>query len=115
MSEGPDSPLFMAFVVGWMALGIASWVFFAFNRNAALKRRVWPVVAVGTGALFVAIVWHMTSTPDVLVFMVLAVLVITLLNLRAAKFCGACGRTHWNQNPFGSVDFCSKCGARFEQ
>ncbi len=40
-AQGP--PLeFVVFMVCWIILGIASFLFFQLNRNAALKRRIWP-------------------------------------------------------------------------
>ena len=43
-------PVFFAI---WVALGLFSAGFFFLNKNAQLKRKVWPPFVVTTGVLFV--------------------------------------------------------------
>jgi uncharacterized protein (DUF983 family) len=40
-----------------------------------------------------------------------AVILISLLNIRATKFCDSCGKMVMNQNVLSPPKYCSKCGA----
>ena len=112
----PGPPLeFVVFMICWIILGIASFVFFQFNRNAALKRRIWPPFIIIIGFIFGSFVWHMSGgRSEVLLFMVPAIVIISVLNIRLTRFCQSCGRTLHAQ-PFSSVgSFCKYCGATLE-
>ena len=113
-AKGP--PLeFVVFMICWTILGIASFLFFQFNRNAALKRRIWPPFIIIIGFIFGLFVWHMSGgRREVLLFMVPAIVIISLLNIRLTRFCQSCGRTLQAQ-PFSSAgSFCKYCGAKLE-
>jgi len=47
---------FLPFVIVWIAIGLAGVVFFMKNRDAALKRRVYPPYLVGAALLFLAFI-----------------------------------------------------------
>jgi hypothetical protein len=96
----------------WVVLGLVSAGFFLFSKSARLKRLLWPPCVVAAGLLFIAFGVAMGEERDALLLMVPAVVAITLLNLRAVKFCDACGTTIVNRNPLARPEFCSKCGAR---
>jgi hypothetical protein len=110
LSSNPGE-IFPYFFALWAVLGIGSSAFFFLNRNAPLKRRLWPIVSIGASVLFIGFLWLMGILGKGFLFVVLFVGVITLLNLRMMKFCKSCGRTLMNQNPFSPPNFCPKCGA----
>lgn len=103
---------FPAFFVIWVLMGLGVSTFFSLSRNAALKRRVWPYVSVATGLVFVGFAVTMGFPQQGLLLMVPFVALITLLNVRATKFCDACGKTVRDQNLFSPMKFCPKCGAQ---
>jgi hypothetical protein len=110
---GRTFPIFFGVSI---VLGAASSAFFLLNRNATLKRRIYPAFVIGVGVLFLIFVWLMAVPDDVSFFcvMVPGVVLITLLNIRNTRFCNSCGRTVFTQNPFASPKFCSKCGASLD-
>jgi hypothetical protein len=113
-TNGP--PLeFVVFMVVWFILGLTSFLFFKFNRNATLKRRVWAPFVIIIGVIFAAFVWHMSGgSLAVLVFMVPVIVLISVLNIRLTRFCQSCGRTLEAQ-PFSSPGlYCKYCGAKLE-
>lgn len=110
----PSSPdrIFPIFFGVWVVLGLLSGAFFFLGRNASLKRKVFPPLAVAAAILFVGFVWAMGFPSHVLLVLIPVVVLITFLNLRSVKFCDDCGRTIINQIPFSPPQFCSKCGAK---
>ena len=115
MPFGSAEQVFPVFIAVWVVLGLSSAAFFFLNKNAPLKRKVWPPFVVITGVLFVGFAWAMGFPADFFFVLVPATAVITALNLRAVQFCNSCGATLMSQNPFSRPAFCSKCGAGFKQ
>jgi hypothetical protein len=109
----PPERVFPIFFGVWIVLCLASWSFFFFNRNAALKRKVLPPFVVFVGILFLAFTALMGLAREPFFFVVMfpAVAVISYLNIRNTQFCDACGRTVLSRNPFFRANFCPKCGA----
>ena len=99
---------FLIVLMAWIIAGGAG-AFFFWSRNAKLKRRLWPLFAVGGSILFLGFVWWIVPIE---VFYVMAPLtaLITLINLRVFKFCDECGATSQNI-PFQRARFCARCGA----
>ncbi len=97
----------------WGLLGLGSALFFRFNRNASLKRRLWPTVHIIEGFLFMVVCWFGTGMhqPEMYWFMVPAVALISFLNIRSARFCDSCGRTLYRQNALSRLPDCPHCGA----
>jgi hypothetical protein len=104
--------VFPYFFATWVVLGLISFAFFQFNKDADLKRKVWPVVVVGTGVLFVTFVWLMGFRGGEMYVVVPAITLITALNLRAVKFCDSCGATLYYGNLFVKMEYCPKCGSK---
>jgi hypothetical protein len=98
---------FVVVLFAWTLAGIVS-AFFFLNRNAALKRRLWPPFAVASAILLLVIVWWFLPSEALYVAAPLAALV-TFINLRVVKFCNACGATTQNL-PFRPARFCARCG-----
>jgi len=113
--QGNADQVFPVFFGVWVVLGLFSTGFFYFNKNAVLKRKVWPPFLGAVGILFLGFMWAMGVPPETFFLAVPAVALITLLNLRIMRFCNSCGATLKSQNPFAKPAFCSKCGAKLEQ
>jgi hypothetical protein len=114
MNRPGDGVLVPAFFVLWAVLGVGSALFFWLNRDAALKRKVFPPLMIGAGVIFIGFIW-LTGAPTQFLFIAIpAVVLISFLNIRGMKFCDSCGRTIHSQNPFSPAEFCSKCGAKLQ-
>jgi len=104
--------VFIVFIVVWAALGIGLSALMRFNRDAAFKRRIFPPIMIGVGALFLAFVLLSgTVPPAFLLLMVPMIVLIMFLNVKFTKFCDACGETVRTRQVFSSPKFCPKCGA----
>jgi hypothetical protein len=113
---GGPPPEFVAFMVVWVLLGLVSFLFFHFNRNASLKRRVWPAFIVAVGVIFGGFVYYTMGRqqPQVLYLMVPALILISFLNIRMTRFCDSCGKTLHRQPLFSRTQFCPHCGAELQ-
>ena len=112
-SNGPPI-FFWVFMAVWVALGAISWWFFTRNRDANLKRRVFPWGAGGAGLLFIIFVLVMSRAVWILLFILPIVALITYLNIRLTKFCPSCGATLYKHNWFVPMRYCSRCGASLD-
>lgn len=115
MANGNLSPLIQVFFGFWAVLGLCSAGFFRLNKNARLKRKVWPPFVIVTGVLFIGFVWAISKRAEILYVLIPAVALISMLNLRVVQFCDACGATLRSPNPFRRPAFCSKCGAGLQK
>lgn len=110
MAISPESA-FPFFFVGWIALGLGSWLYIRSRPNAAAKRRAHQLLTVISGMIFTGFaIWMI---PPAAIIMVPAVVLITWLNLRNTHFCDHCGKMVVAQ-PFQRVAFCPRCGARLQ-
>lgn len=110
MQQNHMPDIFPYFIAVWAALGLGTLAFLHFNRNAALKRRVWPLISLGSSVLFLGFAWQMGFKGEMLFVAVPMVVLITLLNIRNTRFCDACGSTLHKQ-VISRDKFCPKCGA----
>lgn len=102
------------FFPSWIVLGVVgTWVLY-FDRNVERKKKFLPIYIIGAGALFIGFVFALSGDPNVLLFMVPAVVLICFLILRMIQICSACGRTITDGMMLTRADYCSKCGARLE-
>src|SRR5262245_54978165 len=108
--------IFPIFFGVWILLGVFSAAFYLLCNNAALKRKVHPPFVIGVSVLFLCFVVLMDFPHDAFFFCLFVpmIVVLTFLNIRNTKFCSACGKTLFSQNPFVPPKFCSKCGANLE-
>lgn len=95
----------------WMLLVFASSVFFSLNKNAALKRRIYPPFVIAAGFVPVGLLAFLRVPAEFVVGAGIVIAALGALTIRTVKFCDACGRTAHSQNPFAPPKFCSKCGA----
>ena len=113
---GGPPPEFIVFMVVWACLGLGSFLFFHFNHNADLKRRIWPAFIIAIGLIFGGFVYYMMGReqPHVLYLLVPAIILISLLNMRTTRFCDSCGKTLSRQPIFSRTQFCPHCGAQLK-
>lgn len=111
---GQAERVFPIFLAVWVVLGLSSAAFFFLNNNAGLKRRAWAPFCIAVGLLFLIFTALMGFPQHVFLIAIPAVALITILNIRHVKFCSACGKTVYSQNPFSPPKFCSKCGATLQ-
>ena len=113
-SNAPDGlpPAVVAVMLIWGALGLGSFLFFHFNRNAALKRRIWPAFIILVGAIFGGFMYYSGfRQPQAFYIFGPALIIISFLNIRTTRFCGSCGKTLYRQPIFSRIQFCPYCGA----
>jgi hypothetical protein len=106
---------FWRFFAVWMTLGVVSFLFFQFNRNARLKRTLWPVFVITASALFIVFMSSMGFRGPAWYIFIPAIVLITILNLRNTRFCSTCGRTIHSQNILSPPRFCPKCGSELRR
>jgi len=102
---------FTVFFGVWIALGIASAVFYK-KASYATKKAAHPFLMILTGGLFLGFAeWIFQGRlpwPFIIV-----VCVIMYLNYRCTRFCPQCSATL--RARFTRWEFCPRCGAKLEQ
>ena len=113
---GGPAPEFIVFIVVWVILGLSSFLFFHFNRNASLKRRIWPAFIIIVGTIFGGFMYYVMGyqQPQILYPAVPAIILISFLNIRTTRFCDSCGKTLYQQPIFSRTQFCPHCGAELQ-
>lgn len=88
--------------------------FFVSSRHTALKRRLWPWANALAAVSFAALaLWASGPAAIELAPLVLVgVAGLAAFSYRTAQFCGCCGATVLDANPFVRERFCPKCAAR---
>ncbi len=99
----------------WVVFGLFASAFFFVSKNANLKRKAWPPFMIAGALVFLGFSWTMGFSARMFFFELPVVALITFLNVRAMRFCDACGKTNTTQNHFSPARFCSKCGASLER
>ena len=93
----------------WGALVLTAAAFEHFNRNAKLKKAIFPYVGVVTGALFLLLGWLIGLRPPGIYYMACAVFAIMMLNFRVIRFCSKCGKTVPGSTPLTPARSCPRC------
>ena len=96
---------FTIFIVCWILLCVGFVIFYT-QASYQAKKSAHPFITVGTGILFLGFAEWLTNAKLPWLFP-LAVVVITILNLRNIRFCPRCNAT---LRGFSRPRFCSKCG-----
>jgi hypothetical protein len=117
--ESNALPESLAFVLAMLAIFVP-YAFFLTNRNAKLKRRLWPAYAIGTSIVIVALFWLMGEPNAFVLYLVVPLFAVgALINLLAVKFCDACGATINNLWRAASLlppaRACPECGASLQR
>jgi hypothetical protein len=116
-----------------LTLGVGGGVFFHFNRNARLKRRIYPAYVLLFGVLVACWLIHasedrnqnsrVTATAAIedkheqnkragtRVSILFFVGLITFINIVAIRFCDVCGRAVYRTRPPEFGRWCQNCGA----
>jgi len=113
MSWQPDKTIVAASSICWLIIVIAGAIFFDRNRNATLKRRLWPLWIGGSSASFVEAV--SSALGHISIATAAIAILVGLLNLFAQKFCNGCGQSQYCNNPFRSSNKCDHCGSPLSQ
>lgn len=106
----PEAVIPVFFAV-WAALALGGFLFFALNKDVALKRRLFPRLAIAAGVLFGGVIALMAPWPAFLLFVPFIALIVWL-NIRMTRFCGACGKILINHQWWSTMNFCPYCGAK---
>ncbi len=98
---------FAIFMVCWVVLGIGVGIFYK-RATYATKKSAHPFLVIGFGVVFLGFTeWLMRW--NVPWFFIVALIVITFLNIRNTQFCSGCNATIYPRG-FTRPLFCSKCG-----
>lgn len=106
--------LFQLFFGIWIILGIISFVIFVASKNAQLKRMLWPHFIIITALLLIGFAVLLGFRGNTLFVMIPVVVLVSYMNIRAVRFCDACGKTVFSQNPLQKPKYCSDCGAKLK-
>jgi hypothetical protein len=99
--------------IAWTLAVGGGFAFFATHRDAALKRRLWPWANLLAAVSFVALaLWASGPSVELAPLLLIGVGGLAAFGYRTAQFCGRCGATVLNANPFVRERFCPKCAAR---
>jgi hypothetical protein len=100
--------------LGGLVIGIAGFLFFRFNKNAQVKRVVFPVTIMLTTAAFLGFVWSIADGGGVFIYVFSSIaVVIGFSNWRRTVFCDACGAASYSGSPFKRPAECSSCGSKW--
>ncbi len=102
---------FVVFMVCWLVLGIASWIFYA-KASYQTKKSLHPFLTIGFGIVFLGFAEWVMHGKLPLVFAA-AIIVIMFLNYRFTRFCPQCGATIYARGLTLS-NFCPRCGAALQ-
>ncbi len=109
----PDELWMLLSAIAWLLAVTGGVAFFATHRDAALKRRLWPWANVLAAVTFVALaLWASGPSIELSPLLAIGVAGLTAFGWRIAQFCGRCGATVLNANPFVRERFCPRCAAR---
>lgn len=103
---------FVVFMICWIAIAIASWIFYA-KASYETKKSAHPFLIAAFGLIFLGFTEWLTQRKVPLLF-VAAIIVIMYLNYRNTLFCKQCGATVYSRG-FARPKFCPKCGAPLQQ
>lgn len=93
------------------ALGLFTFVFYIFNKDARTKQRVWTVVHVLGGALFIAFMLGRDLSMIGTFFTVFGTLGFIYLSLGASRFCNRCSSLIFGPERPEWRGKCPSCGA----
>jgi len=106
---------FFYFWISWLVIGVCSFLFFRYNKNAGLKRFIFPFVLTFINLLFLYFVWtEMNSEGPFLYIFTFGVILIAVSNYRRTKFCSNCGATVYGGSIVSSPSECHECTSRLE-
>jgi hypothetical protein len=111
----PEELAMLLAAIVWLLAVVGGFAFFTAHRDAALKRRLWPwgnVLAAGSFGALAA--WASGAALEIAPLLLVGVVGLGVFAYRTAQFCGRCGATVFNANPFARERFCTRCAARLQ-
>jgi hypothetical protein len=107
-----DQSKFYYFWLTWVFLGFGNFLFFRFNKNAGLKRFLFPFVVIFATSVLLYFIWTEVNIRD-FEFWIFALISVAIgfLNIKNTKFCNNCGATVFNNRIFQTAKHCPKCEA----
>ncbi len=109
----PAASLFLPFMLAWVALGVASWLWIR-SRPSVEEKRTWMrrlnvVSGVVFGAFLIVVFVLWRAYIGLLIFLPFLALIIYLRD-RFTFICDQCGKTSQSMEWFSSTYHCPKCG-----
>lgn len=101
--------------LGSALFSLAFFLFFKLNKNARLKRVVFPIVHIAVTAGFLFLFWNMSQASFGPAFLILVAFAaaIGISNYRNIAFCDECGATSYSKGIFKRPSECSSCGSKW--
>ncbi len=102
----------LEFFIFWFLLGIGEYLFFRLNKNAPLKRKLFPVSIISTYIILILFMWFVSDFNLHWFFLLMVpwMAFIAFLNIKKVNFCDNCGSTIYNKKIFSAEKQCSQCG-----
>lgn len=85
-------------------------IFLLINKNADLKRKIFPYLLALFGVLMFGLVWSDPKTDTSAIYSAIGVGLVIALNYRAINFCTSCGKTVFSRNVIEPQSYCGGCG-----
>lgn len=106
---------FFYFWICWLVLGLCSFLFFRFNKNAGLKRFIFPFFLTSINFIFLYFVWTVMKVdgPFLYIF-TFGVVAVAIVNYRKTRFCNTCGATVYSGSLIAPPSVCAKYDTRLE-
>jgi len=114
MPSSEPKTLMLVFFATWVAL-IVGLTFFRYQAPVELRRRLRVPIALAVPTLFLLFVVQIMGA-NMPWFMIVAVIVITAMNITTQRVCAKCGADARNPNIFSFTPpaHCQKCGAKLD-
>lgn len=117
--DNPGAPLFViVFIIFWCLLGIVSELFFWLNKNTSLKKKVFPWFIIASGSIFYCFILFVVpinhETWWILLLLGGGTVWIGWLSIRCTKFCDHCGKKNVVYPFFAQMEYCHRCGHKYE-
>jgi len=85
------------------------------RRTTSAKKRLMPAIALGVGALFIAMLASYGLQAGLLIVFAVVVFTILAIQKQRARFCPGCGLSSFNDPKLAGADFCPRCGTKLER
>jgi hypothetical protein len=96
-------------LIMFILIGAGGIAFFLRNRDARMKRQLWPWWITVTVFVFLLMAWATGVNALVFLALFLVVVAIGVLAASQVRFCASCGRTVMPARPFIPAKFCDGC------
>ncbi|MES0371751.1 MAG: hypothetical protein ABUK11_05675 [Mariprofundaceae bacterium] len=104
------SDLIFFFAFFWALFVGARLFVFAVNIDIDIKKRVWPAIIIGLGAMLLWFAYMLHFPARYYWLLLLGVMLIVFINLRGFYFCKPCGRMIAHKDVLKKPINCERCG-----